>query len=179
MYRRDMGKYWLMLGGLGAFIALSNPRVRGAVGDLASDAILLWVQQQQAQAALTSPQALPLPEPATTPRESLLDDYGAISAYTSALDEPLARLVRHPAVILILGHRGSGKTALAVRLQELLRDAAPPYAVGLPPKASRLLPDWYGLSDDFDTIPRNAIVYVPESYRLFHARTTQTAQGRR
>ena len=86
--------------------------------------------------------------------------------------------MRHPAVILILGHRGSGKTALAVRLQELLRDVAPPYTVGLPPKAARLLPDWYGLADDFGTIPRNAIVYVPESYRMFHARTSQTAQGR-
>ena len=179
MFQPGMGKYWLAAGGLGALAALCNPQMRRATGEFVNEFIWMWLQQQQAQSALLPPpQALSLPAPATTPRESLLDDYGAISAYTPDLDESLARLVRHPAVILILGHRGSGKTALAVRLQELLRDAAPPYAVGLPPKAGKLLPDWYGLSSDFNTIPNNAIVYVPESYRMFHARTSQTAQGR-
>ncbi len=179
MFQPGMSKYWLAAGGLGALAALCNPQVRRATGEFVNEFIWMWLQQQQAQSALLPPpQTLSLPAPATTPRESLLDDYGAISAYTPDLDEPLARLVRHPAVILILGHRGSGKTALAVRLQELLRDAAPPYAVGLPPKAARLLPDWYGLSSDFNTVPNNAIVYVPESYRMFHARTSQTAQGR-
>ena len=93
-------------------------------------------------------------------------------------DSTIGQLVRHPCVILILGHRGSGKTALACRLQELLRDLAPVYAVGLPPRAARLLPTWYGLADDPGDIPSNAIIYLPESYRLFHARETQTAQGR-
>ena len=50
--------------------------------------------------------------------------------------------------------------------------------MGLPPRASRLLPEWYGLTGDFTGVPSNAIIYVPESYRLFHARSTQTAQGR-
>jgi nucleoside-triphosphatase THEP1 len=86
--------------------------------------------------------------------------------------------VHHPSVILILGHRGSGKSALALRLQELLRDIAPPYGVGLPAKAKDLLPEWYGLEDDPLALPPNAIIYIPESYRLFHARTTQSAQGR-
>ncbi len=108
--------------------------------------------------------------------EQLTD--ASVQTYSPAVDEPIAQLLHHPTVVLILGHRGSGKTALAARLQELLRDVAPPYAVGLPEKAARLLPEWYGLAQDFDTIPRNAISYVPESYRLFHARTTQTAQGR-
>jgi len=97
---------------------------------------------------------------------------------TPPVDEALSRLIHHPSVILILGHRGSGKSALAVRLQELLRDVAPAYAIGLPGKASRLLPDWYGLADDTNTIPPNAIIYIPESYRFFHARGTQSSQGR-
>ena len=98
--------------------------------------------------------------------------------YVPPVDEPLARLVHHPSVVLILGHRGSGKTALAIRLQELLRDVAAPYAVDLPAKAKGLLPDWYGLAPDFDTIPNNSVVYVSESYRMFHARETRSSQGR-
>ena len=98
--------------------------------------------------------------------------------HTPPVDHNLARIFNHPTVILILGARGSGKTALAVRIQELLRHIAAPYAVGLPPKASKLLPDWYGLADDFSTIPNNSIIYVPESYRLFHSRNSQSAQGR-
>jgi len=99
-------------------------------------------------------------------------------AYVPPPDLALARLIHHPAVVLIVGHRDMGKTALAGRLQELKRDEAPPYAVGLPPKARRILPDWYGLTDDPANVPPNAIIYVPESYRMFHARATQTAQGR-
>jgi len=92
------------------------------------------------------------------------------SSYVPPVDEALARLIHHPSVVLTLGHRGGGKTALNIRIQELLRDIAPAYAVGMPARASHLLPDWYGLVEDFDTIPANAIIYVPESYRLFHAR---------
>ena len=51
----------------------------------------------------------------------------SLQGYIPPVDDVLARLVRHPSVILILGHRGSGKTALAVRLQELLQDVATPY----------------------------------------------------
>ena len=102
----------------------------------------------------------------------------ATPAYSPPPDLALAGLVHHPAVVLILGHRGMGKTALACRLQEILRDRAPAYAIGLPPKARRILPGWYGLADDPADVPTNAVIYVPESYRMFHARATQTAQGR-
>ena len=93
-------------------------------------------------------------------------------------DLAFARLVRHPSIILVLGHRGSGKSALACRLQELTRDIAPAFAVGLPSKANRLLPEWYGLAEDPMEIPQDAIIYIPESYRLFHACASQTSQGR-
>jgi hypothetical protein len=101
-----------------------------------------------------------------------------LPVYVDPVDAVLAKLLGHPCIVLILGHRGSGKTALAARLQELLRDIASPYAVGLPAKASRLLPDWYGLADDTSTIPSNALIYIPESYRMYHARDTQSAQGK-
>ena len=97
---------------------------------------------------------------------SLLDD----DEPAEPPDADLAPLLSHPCVVLILGHRGSGKTALACRLQELSPDVAPLYGVGLPPRASRLLPEWCGLTGDFTGVPSNAIIYVAESYRLFHAR---------
>ena len=94
------------------------------------------------------------------------------------LDQTLGTIVRHPCVVLVIGHRGSGKSALACRLQELLRDQAAPYAIGLPLKAAKLLPDWYGLADDPGDVPQNTVIYIPESYRVFHARSAQSAQGR-
>ena len=93
-------------------------------------------------------------------------------------DVSLARLIPHPSVVLVLGHRDMGKTVLCCRIQELKLDVAPPYAIGLPPKARRILPDWYGLADDPFDVPPYAVIYIPESYRMFHARATQTAQGR-
>lgn len=100
-----------------------------------------------------------------------------VLTYTPPIDDALARIFDHPNVILNLGARGSGKSALAVRIQELQRHIAAPYAVGLPPRASKLLPDWYGLAGDFSTIPNNSIIYIPESYRMFHSRRSQSAQG--
>ena len=41
-------------------------------------------------------------------------------------------LVPHPSIVLVLGKRGSGKTALGYRLLELLRGHAEPYVVGIP-----------------------------------------------
>ena len=99
--------------------------------------------------------------------------------YSSPVDAPLAQKVSHPAAVLVCGRRGSGKSALIMRLQELLRDVAPAYAIGLPAKATRLLPSWYGLADDPADVPPNATVYFPESYRFFHARSTQSHLGRK
>ncbi|MFH1140561.1 MAG: hypothetical protein V1724_02575 [Chloroflexota bacterium] len=59
-----------------------------------------------------------------------------------------------------------------------MRDRAPAYGVGLPAKARLLLPDWYGLVDDPFDVPPNAAIYIPESYRLFHARSLQSQHGR-
>ena len=98
--------------------------------------------------------------------------------YPSPPDAALAEMVHHPSGILVCGHRGSGKTATIMRLQELLTHVAPPYAIGLPAKAARLLPSWYGLADDPADVPPNSTIYFPESYRFFHSRTTQSQMGR-
>ena len=93
-------------------------------------------------------------------------------------DSELAELLRHPCIIVIVGHRGSGKTALAFRIVELMRYRASPYVLGLPANAAKLLPEWIGLIDDLESIATNSVIYIPESYRLFHARAAQTRQNR-
>ena len=56
------------------------------------------------------------------------------------------QVIVHPSVVLILGKRGSGKSALAYRLLELHRYKLIPYVVGVPAGARRLLPDWIGIA---------------------------------
>ncbi|MDA1128805.1 MAG: helix-turn-helix domain-containing protein [Chloroflexi bacterium] len=185
------GKHWAFLAGLSGLVVYKNPPLQDWLVEFLQGLYKDAPQHEQPPEPLImlpSPTQQPRPDYADTDAiiQKLLDTWGEKNTllqppapeYTPAIDENLARLVHHPSVILILGHRGNGKTGLAIRLQELLRDVATPYAVGLPAKASGLLPSWYGLSDDFDTIPNNAVIYVPESYRLFHARDTQSAQGR-
>ena len=66
-------------------------------------------------------------------REALLSPFEEASLFkeTPALsakqppDSALVRIIHHPSVILILGHRGSGKSPLACRLQELLSPNPP------------------------------------------------------
>lgn len=56
------------------------------------------------------------------------------------------KLIHHPSVIVILGGRGKGKSALGYRLLEYLCWTASPYVVGLPENARKLLPDWVGMA---------------------------------
>lgn len=99
-------------------------------------------------------------------------------AFIPPVDTWIVHLIPHPCVVLTLGHCGGGKSALCCRIQELKRDVAPPYAVGLPTWGARLLPSWYGLADTPTDIPPNAVIYFPESYCLYQARSSQSAQGR-
>ena len=95
--------------------------------------------------------------------------------------EPDARwreALTHPAVVLILGKRGSGKSALAYRLLELFRYRLTPYVVGVPDQARRLLPDWMGMAPSLDAVPPKSIVLVDEAYLRYHARESQARQSR-
>ena len=93
-------------------------------------------------------------------------------------DYALAQLMPDSGVVISTGQRGGGKTGVNMRAQELLKDRLDPYAVGLPASAARFLPEWYGLADDISAVPNKASIYLPESHRQFHARTSQSVQGR-
>jgi hypothetical protein len=76
----------------------------------------------------------------------------------------------HPSILLILGKRGSGKSALAYRLLELFRYGPKPYVVGVPASARSLLPDWVGMVSSLEDLPNKAIAIIDEAYLHYHAR---------
>ena len=83
-----------------------------------------------------------------------------------------------PSVVIVLGKRGSGKSALAYRLLELFRYQAAAYVVGVPSHARRLLPDWIGIAESLEDIPHKSIAVVDEAYVRFHARGSMGSQSK-
>jgi len=83
-----------------------------------------------------------------------------------------------PSVVLVLGKRGSGKSALGYRLLELLRYALEPYVVGLPKEGEKLLPGWMGMAEDIDEIPGRSVCLVDEAFLRYNSRESLTAQSR-
>lgn len=86
--------------------------------------------------------------------------------------------IKHPEVIVILGKKGSGKSALAYRLLELLRWIAPIYVVGLPSTAHKYLRDWIEVQPELEDVPPNSIILLDESYIQYHARSSMTSQAK-
>ena len=83
-----------------------------------------------------------------------------------------------PAVILLLGKRGSGKSALSYRLLELFRYRLPAYVVGAPERSSKLLPDWIGTVPTLEDLPPDCIALVDEAYIHFHSRRSMAQEAR-
>ena len=88
------------------------------------------------------------------------------------------QLVPHPSAVLILGKRGSGKSALAHRLLELFRFRADAYAVGLPEKAADLLPKWIGTVDSLKDLPLGSTAVVDEAHLRYNSRDGHSNDSR-
>jgi len=86
----------------------------------------------------------------------------------------LKRII-HPSVVLIIGKRGSGKSASAYRILELFRFGSKPYVVGVPASKRHLLPNWISIVSTLEEVPEGAIAIVDEAYIRYHARNS-TAQ---
>jgi len=120
--------------------------------------------------------AAPIPMP--TPLKPLDDQ--TIKAIHEFIDEarPWLRILMHPSVVLILGNRGSGKSALGYRLLQYMRLKVDVYVVGLPRKARKLLPEWIGSVPTLEELPPNAIGLIDESYTLFHSRSSASSRAK-
>lgn len=80
-------------------------------------------------------------------------------------DEALPHVSQLPSLLLALGARGSGKTALGFRMLELFEHhASQKYVVGLPKAAQALLPNWIKHIDSLLTLPDNAVALVDEAH---------------
>lgn len=84
------------------------------------------------------------------------------------------KVIIHPSVVLILGKRGSGKSALGYYLLMLLHTAYPTYLVGVSETAQHLLPDWIGIVSDLQMLPPKSVALVDEAYLHYHARQSNT-----
>ena len=92
--------------------------------------------------------------------------------------EKWLKLIRHPSIVLILGKRGSGKSALGYRLLEHLRYTASPYVVAMSKEARKLLPDWIGIAVGLGDILPKSVVVVDEAYISYHARSSMAAEAK-
>jgi hypothetical protein len=88
------------------------------------------------------------------------------------------KLIKHPCVILIIGNRGSGKSALSYKLLEYMRWQGKIYVVGLPEKARKILPDWIGSIPALEDAPPDSIILIDESYLSLHARSSSSQHAR-
>lgn len=93
-------------------------------------------------------------------------------------ESDLHKAVPHPSAVLILGKKGSGKSALAYRLLELFRFRADAYAVGLPDTASSLLPDWIGTVDSLKELPLGSTAVVDEAHLRYNSRNSHSHNSR-
>jgi len=126
----------------------------------------LEVEQQRQR--LESGEHLALPPGVDQPIQGALDfraNPSGISGevrsdYTAWLDS-----LELGKVILILGKRGSGKSAFALKLGEYLFAAheVPVWLVGIPEEVSVYLPKWVNIAQDIDQVDLGAFIIVDES----------------
>lgn len=141
------------------------------------EAVQEWIRQQQHTTPVVEP-AQPDPAPAASaPNPQPTRQDRSVFSETRDTDSQWRSIIVHPSVVLILGKRGSGKSALGYRLIELFRYTARPYVVGVPATARALLPDWIGIASDLETLPPKSIALVDEAYLHYHARGSMARES--
>ena len=135
----------------------------GATLEAIRQSIRLGFQRAIQDLSLSPPDSLPVSTPVFPPVDS---------------DARWRGVIVPPAVVLILGKRGGGKSALAYRLLELLQYQLTPFVVGAPSRSQRLFPEWIGICPSLDELPQDCIALVDEAYLLYHSRQSSAATSR-
>lgn len=101
-----------------------------------------------------------------------------LSSFQTPIDNRWLDIIEHPAIVLVLGSKGSGKSAACYRFLELFRYKLTPYVVGFPEQGKGLLPDWIGIAKSLEEVPPKSISLVDEAYLLHHARDRLTTENK-
>jgi len=85
----------------------------------------------------------------------------------------------HPGVIVVMGKRGSGKTAMALwAMEELHRTKGLGGAVFRAPSAMRkLLPDWVDAPTRLARLPYDSVVVIDEAQQVANARRSSSTEN--
>ncbi len=186
---RDTGVSSVLLWGLvGVLIAPQGKRLQTGVGFAVASPLLDRLEialERQRQVKLEQERVASAQAALQSLSESISLIFSSPAPQsTKALSSPAPgiietgewlKLIKHPSVVLVLGKRGGGKSALGYRLLEYLRWAAKAYVIGLPKEARALLPEWIGMETSLENIPLKAAVLVDEGYLAFHARRSMSA----
>ena len=80
-------------------------------------------------------------------------------------------LVKHPSVVLIIGRRRFGKSALGNYILETFHNERhiPAFIVSFPKEKRLLLPDWITPVETFDEVPENSVCLIDEGSLKHHA----------
>jgi hypothetical protein len=89
--------------------------------------------------------------------------------------------IPYKGVVIILGFRGQGKSALAWYIMEQCRTfkgkVRPVYVLGMPKAKRRYAPKWVKHVDSFKNIPKHAVILVDEAALRFPARRSQSDEN--
>ena len=88
-------------------------------------------------------------------------------------------VIKHPALVVVLGGRGEGKSAFVYWLVEGFRYSLTPYVVGFPENKKSLLPDWMGIEQKLGDVPPGSIIIVDEAYLSYHSREWQKTENKK
>ena len=105
----------------------------------------------------------------------------SLMSTTSEVSEPDIRwldLIIHPSIVLILGGKGSGKTAVGFRFLEIFKNKLEPYVIALPKQCENLLPDWIGIRNSLEEVPPGSISLLDEAYLTSHAKDWAKTESR-